>query len=309
MDCRAFGQMLPRYLAGDLAEPDFTRMVAHEASCPACHQLACEQMTDPDVRSTTPAGATGLLEDIIQRTMGSDCQYIRMRLAERLDHDLADHTTRLVEEHLGRCAACRGLAETLNELPLYYAAMPRLLADASFAREVMEQTRRARPMITPAPSAEARPGFLEVLRALWRKPEFVWEGAVVCALLIAPLAGEAPSRWFRSIQTAEQARVQRFELAAGEVRGEVTTFFDARRQEVDDTVSGARGTVASWAYDALDRLTAGTSVAGFPSTLVRSWGQRALTRIGLEVDEEETNPKEGSSDMGIQPEGDHYELH
>lgn len=296
MDCKSFRELLPRYLGGNLAEPDFGRMVEHEAACPGCHRLASERMPESSVKDP----GTSWLGETLQRTIGSDCRYIEKRLAEAMDSPPDPDTARLVTGHLARCPSCRALAGVMRELPAFYRAFPRLRADRSFVGRILERTSRPRAVRIPSMGTQQtrwrRVGFLDVLRALWRRPEAVWEGAVVCALMITPFAGQWTVHWFheaqRTCRTApQQAGIAdlRASLDAGiadlhaSLDKEVATTgrriaalpsakADAARQEW--------AKVRTWAQEALDAATPEIP-AGSPPATAQSWAERALSRIGL----------------------------
>lgn len=197
MDCHRFRELLPEYLAGTLAEEVFGQMVAHEADCEACQVLAAEAM--PPQTGDATADETWLAATL-ERTIGNDCRFIENRLAEQLDGPIDGKTLRMVQQHLGDCPTCRALAAVMEDLPAYREAFPRLRPDRAFVRQILRLT------LPP------RANILDVLRALCRKPEALWEGAVVCALLLTPFAGEAIPHWSQMAQRTTQVVQEHWEL-------------------------------------------------------------------------------------------------
>jgi anti-sigma factor RsiW len=175
LDCREFERLLPRYLAGVLTDADFDRAVAHEAICPRCQRLASEAMPDP----ATARCDQGLTTAILHRTLGADCRRIESSLAAEIDGPLSPAEAARVAQHLQECDHCASLARGLRELPALYRLIPRLRAGREFTRAVLART------LGP------QPGFVEILRRMWRNPAFLWEGAVVCSLIFTPVFGRS----------------------------------------------------------------------------------------------------------------------
>jgi hypothetical protein len=86
---------------------------------------------------------------------------------------------RVVDTHLLACPSCQRLRDVLVELPRWYATIGWLRADRAFKHEVLRRT------LGPEPS------FWDVVRALWRRPDAVWEAAVACALVTVLLFGSS----------------------------------------------------------------------------------------------------------------------
>jgi len=259
MDCRTFRELLDRYLSGNLAPHLFDQMVEHEAGCAACHEVAAAMMSAPGVAwsSTGVAGSvlspahsapgqsetsTDWLGRTLERTVGADCTYVRLRLAEAVDAPLVPDTARRVDLHLENCAACAALATVLRDLPSYYAALEHLHADHAFATEILART------------MPARPSWLAVLRVLVRRPEALWEGAVVCALLTTPLAGPSMTDWLRSVRQAGSQVEQRVgrQVALGDITSSLGNHVIAAAAEVGATIDGGRQSV----LDGLTRMRA-----------------------------------------------------
>lgn len=178
MDCREFRNRMREYLRGEISEPLFGRFVDHEAECANCRALAAERAGDLGVVGPFGAGVRAdERERVRARTEGGDCRWIELRLAEALEDPLASSDAILVSEHVADCPSCQRMRDALQALPDYYTSAPRLRAERSFTRAVLART------------LGERPGFLEVFRALWRRPESVWEAAVACALVAAVLFG------------------------------------------------------------------------------------------------------------------------
>jgi hypothetical protein len=294
MDCRTFQQLLPRYLRGGLSAAEFDRMVEHEAGCAACRELAATMMSaegDPrtpsrlreiesawagrDRAGEAPAD-TGRdwMAATLSRTVGADCNYIRQRLAEALDARPAADTAGRVKQHLEECADCRGMAAMMQALPEYYDALPHLRADQSFVREIIART------------LPARLGWLAVLRALVRRPEALWEGAVVCAILAVPLAGPSMMSLIQSArETGTQveqrvtaadplsAAAQRIAIAGQNVRLTIA----AGGQSIADSWTQTRARVRQSINDEINERAAADPRVAVVVPLVKD----ALTRIGV----------------------------
>lgn len=192
MDCGSFRDHLPAYLAGEIREPRFGEFVEHEAMCPDCHRFASETVTGPldgvfvespdTARTLGSARRLARTQAILDRTQGDDCRFIQLRLAEALDEALDPAAHQSVQAHVPQCAACRSVRDLLQDLPLFYDALPVLRPSRAFTAAVLDRT------IGP------RPGFWQTVRALWSKPESIWEAAAACALLAAlGLTGVVPS--------------------------------------------------------------------------------------------------------------------
>lgn len=314
MDCKSFHTLLSAYVHGRLDPNRFKQMVAHEAECEACHRAACEAMdvqslgshpagdTGPPGATTAPgseppgapgADAASLAEneawvrDTLSKTVGADCTYIELQLAATLDAARPLELPGLIKQHLASCEHCRAVAGTLRSLPDYYAALPRLRADAGFAREVVERTW--------GPKA----GFREVLRALLARPSLMWEGAVVCALLLTPLAGNTTTKIMQSIFTAGSAAQE--QVVNSEIRPDVTqqvagfgerlsSFQENQTRAIQQEWHAARDKFESSLEGLVgERLGENASVA-----LVRSLARHALGTLG--VMEEDPVPVDRSPD-------------
>ncbi len=323
MDCRTFRELLDRYLSGNLPAHQFDQMVEHEAVCAACHELAAAMMSAPGVAwnqdrltdaalsaaqsepgqpeassqpeaSGRPEVGAAWLGHTLDRTVGADCAYVRLRLAEAIDAPLLPDTARRVELHLLGCAPCAALAAVLRDLPAHYDALERLRADHAFAAEIVART------------MPARPSWREVLRALVRRPEALWEGAVVCALLTTPLAGPSMTDLIRSARQAggrieqhlEQHVERRVEQRIGQevalagVPRSLGNHVIAAAAEVGATIDGGRRSV----LDGLTRMRArfedsitaaiDTRAASDPRVAVVAPALKdALGRIGLIADD------------------------
>ncbi len=309
MDCRTFTEMLPRYLSGDLPAERFEAMVEHEAQCTSCQELAAAAMSGtssewaaaksaPERVLESTAEESAWLEQTLARTVGVDCNYVRLRLAETVDRRLAGDTTRRVEQHLARCAGCRALGEVLRELPAYYDALPRLRADERFAPEIVARTlpRRLR--------------WVDVVRSLLHRPETLWEGAVVCAILAAPLAGPSVSAWIQHARQTQASVEQRVNLpgwltslendlaATGD---RIRVSIAGRGREVVDGWSRTRARVEQSIHNEIAERAASDPRFAVVAPLIRD----ALGRIGL-LDDDPSVPQEDppSEEPGAQPETD-----
>jgi hypothetical protein len=191
LDCREFERLLPRYLAGVLADADFDRAVEHEAACARCQRLAGEAMPDP----AAPCADRGLTAAILHRTLGADCRRIESSLAAEIDDPLEPAEAARVARHLQECGDCASLARGMRELPALYRLVPRLRAGREFTRAVLART------LGP------QPGFAEILRRMWRNPALLWEGAVVCSLIFTPVFGR--SVFDGATQLEQQLRIAR----------------------------------------------------------------------------------------------------
>lgn len=315
MDCRSFQDQLRAYLSGTLLAEAFAEMVTHEAACPACHERACAEMPgahgplSDETRSPaesqdlpaadTPAllagsAADAWLDGVLRRTLGTDCSQIAHLVAQEVDGPQEERWRGLIETHLAECAHCRELARVLRNLPAAYARMPRLRAGERFTRAVLARTTR--------PS----PGFLETLAAMWRKPALLWEGALVCALLTAPVLGGP----IRQVTAALVERVQQGDLptveapVAWESLGEGVSLTRTSFADLTDAGTLLRGpfrAVRGWGEKACDRLLAPGAPAGTGVTMVRVWIQMLFNPSGAGRSDQQrepaaTRPSPGSAD-------------
>ena len=244
MDCREFHSRVREYLLGDLREPHFGAFVEHEATCPACRTLAIERAIDlePLALSFTPSSREEDRERIRARTEGRDCRWIEIRMAEALEDSLARSVEVLVREHVADCPSCQRMRDALQALPEYYASIPQIRTERAFTREVLART------IGP------RPGILEVFRALWRRPEAVWEAAMACALLAAVLFGSRLPTY-----SAVSGRIQEVAQAQVPAIGETTVAGEERFGVVKRT-----GRRIGWFWEQVEGR----------AQLVSHWGDR-----------------------------------
>ena len=198
MECHEFQSRLREYLLGEVREPWFGALVDHEANCADCRALALERSMDLEPSFDLDTSEREFdRERIRARTEGRDCRWVEIRMAEALEDPLARGDDVLVREHVADCPSCQRMRDALQALPEYYAAIPELKPDRAFTQAVLERT------IGP------RPGILEVFRALWRRPEAVWEAAMACALVGAVLFGSrVPTYDSVSDRIQEVAQVQ-----------------------------------------------------------------------------------------------------
>ena len=327
MDCRSFHTLLAAYVQGRLDPNRFDQMVAHEAECEACHRATCEAMDADGADSAGRVGGPGSagsagsdlaanssdtgsvaagetwLRDTLSKTVGADCSYIELQLAAALDTARPVELPGLIKQHLKSCQHCRAMADTLQDLPAHYAVLPRLRADAGFTREVIERTW--------GPKA----GFREVLRALLARPSLMWEGAVVCALLLTPLAGNTTTRIAQSILTAGssvQEQVVSSKTPPGVTRqaddlsDRLGSFHRSQTRAIEKEWTVARERIESSLDDLVgERLGENASVA-----LVRSLARHTLGTLGLIEEDpvgdsqaspaEEPSPKADTSEGGSQ---------
>lgn len=217
MTCERFAQLLQAYARGELGEPEFGDCVEHEAICASCRDSALEAWSEVAAPAAVHEGVpSDSLADptLLARTVGSDCLYVELRIAEALDDEPSNVVVRQIRQHLDGCASCRRMREILSELPDWYALYPQLTADRAFARDVLDRT------IGP------QPGFIDVVRALWRRPEAIFEAAVACALVTALLFGHAHPPYLEIKGQAEQAVTEQIQKIAPE-RAEVHGLRDA----------------------------------------------------------------------------------
>jgi len=275
MNCDLFRRSLRAYLRGDIPEPAFGVMVEHEAECDECRRVVTEmtaevdhvgelsfaavaaaETSESDLRGTDSRASDPQrldLGSLLGLTTGADCAYVEQRLGEAPEEPLTKDLLRLVDTHLEACPSCRQLRDVLEDLPRWYATLPVLRADRAFKAEVLRRT------LGP------EPGFWDVLRALWRRPEAVWEAAVACALVTFILFGSAVGRRAAESELPNRASLQGVGSAVGSavVRG------------IDDGASRA-GRVARAPYtlvrDGFDGLH------GF-SSHASSWMERVVTNF------------------------------
>jgi hypothetical protein len=178
-------------------------------------------------------------ERIRARTEGKDCRWIEIRLAEALEDALARGDAALVREHVADCPSCQRMRDALQALPEYYASLPEIRAERAFTRDVLART------IGPSP------GILEVFRALWRRPEAVWEASMACALVAAVLFGSKLPTYNSvsgRIQEVAQAQVPAIgdATAPGEERFGVVKRAGRRIGWVWEEVEGRAQLVSQW---------------------------------------------------------------
>lgn len=200
MQCREFLRHLHDYLRGRVPEPLFGSLVEHEAECRACSAAAAEMDVDPSsafLRSSSEENNLPM-RAILSRTAGRDCRWIEFRMAEALEEDLTSEVGLLVADHLRECPSCQRMRDMLEALPAYYAALPTMRARSAFTDAVLART------------SGRRPTFLDVVRALWRRPEAMWEAALACAVAVMLLFGQ-------SVPTVDEVteRVQAVSQATG----------------------------------------------------------------------------------------------
>lgn len=221
MQCREFLRHLRDYLRGQVSEPLFGMLVEHEAECPACRAVAAELDVEPTgafLRSSSEE--TNLpVRQILVRTSGQDCRWVELRMAEALEEELASDLRLLVSGHVSECASCRRMRDMLQALPTYYDSLPKLHPGDSFTDSVLART------------VGRRPRFVEVVRAIWRRPEAMWEAALACAVAAMLLFGQY-------VPTVEQVteRVEAASRAAG------LSSFDPLRGSASDILQPLRET-------------------------------------------------------------------
>lgn len=187
MECKDFRARLRAYLDGQVPEPFFGELVEHEAGCALCRPLAQEVYAQSLEREIPPSDVIDAMptqiafETILSSTTGADCSWVEQRLGESLDDALPGDLFRRVQLHLDGCPSCRRLRDLLHELPAWYREFPVLQGSRTFVKDVLAAT------VGP------EPGFLDVVRALWRRPEAIWEAAVVCAILTFVFFGKSPA--------------------------------------------------------------------------------------------------------------------
>ncbi|MFH1143765.1 MAG: hypothetical protein V1774_04405 [Candidatus Eisenbacteria bacterium] len=269
MDCRGFEQRLADYLAGRVSAEDFGELVAHEATCSACRDLAAEAMGAADPHAGIPssdAASQAWMHAVLRRTVGADCRGIAWLLAEEVDAPLDPRTTRLVDGHLAACSDCRALAGAMRDLPRRYTELARLKADRTFMRAVLRRTCHA-----------DRPGILETVAAMWRRPGLLWEGALLCALLSTPLLSDPARRVTATVQEARPLSIPVEYMQKGWSRVDEEIFekrafavgFDRLREAVHEQRIALRSSLE----EAGDRLLSPDSLIGRQVAVLRAWFQ------------------------------------
>lgn len=120
----------------------------------------------------------GFLAEVLRRTSGSPCERAHSMLCDYTDRSLQADESTLVQAHLTRCAECRTLAVTVQELAAKLPAMAELAPSPSLAPAVLEATSGRRQLLRRGwDSASAW------VRTLMR-PRFAMEAAYVGAMLI-----------------------------------------------------------------------------------------------------------------------------
>ena len=294
MDCKTFHELLSAYVSGKLLPDRFEQMVTHEADCEACHAAATEAMdasvtdagtgADPEaVAGFDLAADEAWVRDTLSRTVGADCTYIELQLAARLDATRPAELSGLIRQHLQRCEHCREFAVQMGDLPEYYAALPRLHADAGFVRDVVGLTRGA------------RAGFRDVMRALLARPSFLWEGAVVCALLITPLAGPTTTKIISSLFDAGSAAQEQLAGAdlspemAADIEGlgvRIVTFGERQAQAIEREWAQTCRRIET----SLDGMIGKRPGENASVAMLRSLARHALNSMGL-IEASEPTPR------------------
>jgi hypothetical protein len=180
MQCHEFRKHLHEYLRGRVSEPLFGMLVEHEAECLACRAGAAELDVEPagaTLRSSSEEKNIPV-RHILERTAGQDCRWVELRMAEALEEELPADLLLLVSSHVAGCASCRRMRDMLQALPSYYGLLPALQPSREFTGSVLART------------VGRRPGFFDVVRAMWRRPEAMWEAALACAVAVMLLFGQ-----------------------------------------------------------------------------------------------------------------------
>lgn len=171
-----------------------------------------------------------------------NCCEFRSRLEEYLAGGMAEGLFDRMVEHEASCEGCGLLAQNTQAS---FRAKDQLLhttqghtADRRFLRDVMN--------LTVGPS----PRFPDVLRALWRRPEAVWEATLACTLMTLLMLGDRLPEWnrlgedhaervrnraglvdpVRSVRAGLDASLRR----AGVMTDAAISGFTAVRQSLDD---------------------------------------------------------------------------
>lgn len=316
MDCKTFTELLPRYLAGDLSEAEFSRMVAHETQCETCAALAVTAMDDTaadnfatngnqaaiptaDDFTVIPSAAESQdnwLAETLERTLGADCRYIETQIAATFDGEALNELSR---RHLSDCPNCQAMARMMVALPEFYAAYPRLRADNAFVKEVMRLT------IGKVPSV------WDVFRALVRRPEAILEGALACALIAAPFAGDMPMQIIEKANNARKAIVEQVgldDISTNIDRKliDADTHFQEIRSQRNTALKSEYSKARNWVERQVDlaevtvtNLTDTDPTTGSPTAKVVSWTERALGHVGL-IDSTATNTTTPANTPGTQ---------
>jgi hypothetical protein len=278
LDCREFERLLPRFLAGDLREPELGRAVRHESSCRHCHEQATAGMRDPEQPLADPAWTA----ETLRRTLGADCRHIERSLAAQLDETLAPGEAERVERHLQECAACRALAGVLRALPEYYRAVPRLVADRAFTGAVMRRT------------AGREPRLRTLLRAFWRSPAMLWEGALACSLILTPLIGEPAATGARQLGACAQSLSAGLAAAASAPPAAILTGSPDSAQERG---APALAALASWSGAARHEYRTILDGLARRARPAQERVERLLADLGLLGPDETRKPTGGSDEL------------
>ncbi len=251
MECREFRGRLAQYLGGSLGEPDFGRMARHESQCPLCHELAAEGMPDPP----RPLADAAWTAAVLARTARSACRIVERLLAEEVDTALPAARMRSVLEHLATCPECRALAHALRRLPDLYLELPQQRADREFTRAVLRRT-------SGGPAS-----IWVVLRAMWRQPGLLWEGALICSLIAAPLFGRPAARLFEAVE--DRTEVVQAAVATRLVTAESVAALRERLLQVGHRAD----TIAHRVIPSREELSAGAHA-------VHTWVEQNLVHPG-----------------------------
>jgi anti-sigma factor RsiW len=198
---------------------------------------------------------------------------IERALAIEIDGPLPALEAERVRRHLRECAACRALAHALRLLPRAYRDLPQLHAGRAFTQAVIRRT-SGRPL-----------GRWHVLRAMWRSPAFVWEGAVICSLLVTPVLG--PSFFSNASRLEQQLQLARTSVQIAAVP---TGVWSTLRREATETRRWVEVTTAALRVEARMHLEP-----------IRERCDEWVPRLGLRPDSKANEPSEGGHDELRQP--------
>jgi hypothetical protein len=172
-----------------------------------------------------------------------------------LDDELSPELVTLVSEHVIGCASCRRMRDVLQSLPALYATLPVLTPSADFVTRVLART------------SGAKPGFVDVLRAIWRKPEAIWEAAAACALLLALVAGDRFPSYGTVSEAMQGASAEVASFGEGmtspidkETRGKAADLYQGAHHRWQRVESWAVG-VSTWSEGVGEHIRSGDSAA------------------------------------------------
>ncbi len=234
MDCRAFADCLADLVQGTLQGKVRLEAEDHARSCSRCGDLLAAwtaPLTDesgqtPHEQEHEQAGSH-FTRSVLARTSGSTCGAARYLLPGYVDQDLEAVDADLVRSHLRDCAACREVAQVLEELTTVLGTLAEIDPGPGFTSGVLRLT-SAR---DEAPSLGTK--FGAWWNRLVQRPRLSFELAYAGTLLLVLVFGNpAPA-----LQAASERTLVLAQAGLEDVRSALPSFAAPN----DVSGSGQRG--------------------------------------------------------------------